>query len=134
MEAKEIMAGSYFDKCLTDSIETYTKRKPAESGRRYIRTPWDSLFEKGVLTVEGLRREFNEIIEKKSKLSAGERQVVSNIVMAALRRASVRMQMEEQKKKSAQPAKKPQETKIGDARTDVPDGDRKGRREKISKK
>ena len=88
----------------------------------------------GILTIEGLRREFNEIIEKKSKLSAGERQVVSNIVMAALRRASVKMQMEEQKKKPAQPAKKPQEAKTGDARADVPDGDRKGRREKISKK
>ena len=134
MEAKKIMADSYFDTCLQQSIETYTKRKPAASGRRYIRTPWDSLFEKGILTIQGLRDEFNKIIEKKSTLSSDERDVVNKIVFAALKRASVRLQVQEQNKAAAERENLPQDDEKGQGRADVPDGVRKGRREKISKK
>lgn len=134
MEAKKIMADSYFDTCLQQSIETYTKRKPAASGRRYIRTPWDSLFEKGILTIQGLRDEFNKIIEKKSTLSSAERDVVSKIVFAALRRASVRMQVQEQNKAAAERENLPQDDEKGRGRAVARGKERKRDRDEISKK
>lgn len=55
-----------------------------KDGERFRRTPYDSLSEKGLLTPDALVREYDIIADKKSVLSANERDFVWDICTDAM--------------------------------------------------
>ena len=64
------------------------RSKGCAVGKRYRRTPYDSLGEKGLLTPDALVREYDLIADNKSRLSAAERDWVWRLCTAAMFAAS----------------------------------------------
>lgn len=125
MEAKQIMADKAFEASLQNIIDSYLKRGSnpetmLKPGMRYLRSPWDGLNEKGLLTNETLKKEFNLIVDKESKLPSSERNLVRTIVWEALKTASMKMQTQEMKEASRKAAESTQKRSKGEGKENVP--------------
>lgn len=65
-------------------IDKYLNRGSAPAGKRYLRTPEDSLIEMGIYTPGELIEQFLLITSKKSKLSSSLRDCIARYVTQAL--------------------------------------------------
>lgn len=85
-DAEYILTHPKFDDILKELIAAVTTgRKKPGPGQRYLRTPYDELHERELLTVESVRNEFNLICAQKSRLSAAQRYAIENIVIQTAR-------------------------------------------------
>ena len=105
--AEEIGDSPLFKENLAKLIKEYQDKRAHDpgDGRRYKRTPYDSLSDKGLFTPEGLSAEFRKIANRESKLSHAEREAVAAAVLTAADRTGAQI-----KAKRAKEAAKKQAT------------------------
>ena len=104
MKVKDTIKDAKFNEFLGYEIESYTKLRPApEKGYRYRRTPYDSLNDAGLFTVDGIKSEFEKIANRESRLSKNQRDAVVGIV---LRTASSVVTYRKQKESKAEQEQK----------------------------
>lgn len=115
--AEEIGDSPLFAKNLQALIDEYEKGRlinPGE-GRRFKRTPYDSLKDKGLFTPEGLSAEFRKIANRESKLSHAEREAVAAAVLTAADRTGAQIKAKREKeaaKKQATAEKAPKKAGV----------------------
>ncbi|NCB42898.1 MAG: hypothetical protein EOM59_09785 [Clostridia bacterium] len=80
MKVKDIIKDDKFNEFLGYEIEAYNKRPATEEGRRYRRTPYDSLKDSGKFTVTGIREEFVKIANFESTLPKTQRDAITALV------------------------------------------------------
>lgn len=80
MKVKDIIKDDKFNEFLGYEIEAYNKRPAPEEGRRYRRTPYDSLKDSGKFNVIGIREEFVRVANLESKLPTTQRNAVTALV------------------------------------------------------
>lgn len=96
METKEIIESQEFNNYLQTVIDKYNHRRIPPAGKRWSRTPYDDLNDKGLFEVEKLKSEYKNIALKRSLLSYSDRNAVINMI----NRCVIAFCIEEQKKKS----------------------------------
>lgn len=73
-----------FRKALQANIDKYNNRPAPPQGHHYLRTPYDTIKERGELTVEALPSLYMTIVEKHSTLPSSQRSAIVGIVNDAL--------------------------------------------------
>lgn len=66
----EIIESEEFAFYINDYIERYNSRPAPQKGHRYIRTPWDTLIDRGEFNLPSLKEHFVDIAHKSSELSS----------------------------------------------------------------
>ncbi|MDR2004392.1 MAG: hypothetical protein LBQ74_15290 [Prevotella sp.] len=82
MTIREAIEDVKFTELLNARIQSYKNRPLPPSGKKYRRTPFDTLGESGLLTPESILKEYVSVREKRSRLSHSQRQGV--VMMAQL--------------------------------------------------
>lgn len=82
MKTKEVIESQGFKNYLEKVIFHYrdNHRRIPPAGKRWARTPYDILNDKGIFTVDKLKSEYEKIASKKSSLSYSERKAVVKII------------------------------------------------------
>ena len=95
MNVKDVIESNEFNDYLNKIIIKYNHRPAPPVGKRWSRTPYDSLVDKKIFTVNGLKTEYKRIFAKKSSLSYSGRKAVVKIVNECI----IAVCVQEQKKK-----------------------------------
>ena len=97
-------------KLIDDAVR---KRKEAQAGlkkgERLYRHPFVSLMEKGYANADAFIAEYDKIQKKKSKLSSSERDMISVMVLAAVKTVIIKTAA---KKANEKPAEEPAKKKV----------------------
>ena len=80
----EIIESPEFKVYICDYIERYNTRPILEEGNRYIRTPWDTLIERGEFNFDSLKEHFIDIAHKASNLSAAQREAIVGLFTSSI--------------------------------------------------
>lgn len=80
MKMKDVLREEKFSKFLGFEIEAYNRRPIPQEGLRYRRTPYDSLKDAGLFTVEAVISEFVKIANLESTLPRSQREVIAELV------------------------------------------------------
>lgn len=95
----EIIQSEEFNFYINDYIERYNSRPAPKEGCRYIRTPWDTLIDRGEFNLVPLKDHFVDIAHKASDLPASIRSAIvelfTNSISKVLKDRIIRKQKEE---------------------------------------
>jgi hypothetical protein len=80
MKVKDIIKEDKFNEFLSYELEAYNKRPQPEEGRRYRRTPFDSLKDEGKFNIQSIRDEFAKIATGKSQLPKAQRDAITALI------------------------------------------------------
>lgn len=80
----EVIQSEEFAFYINDYIKRYNSRSPVKKGSRYIRTPWDSLKDKGEFNLESLREHFIDIAHKVSSLPSSQRSSIIELFTSSI--------------------------------------------------
>lgn len=101
MTVKEVLERQECKEILGQMIESYNHRPAPEKGRRWRRTPYDNLKDKGLFTSEALTEEFFRVDTGVSDLPKSERTAVGEIVIEAARKAYEKIESANKKTEEA---------------------------------
>lgn len=95
----DIIQSEEFDFYINDYIERYNSRPAPKEGCRYIRTPWDTLIDRGEFNLVPLKDHFVDIAHKASDLPASIRSAIvelfTNSISKVLKDRIIKKQKEE---------------------------------------
>ena len=95
MNVKDVIESNEFKDYLKKIIIKYNHRPAPPVGKRWSRTPYDDLNDKGLFTVDKLQSEYKKIASKRSSLSYSGRKAVVKIITECV----IAVCVQEQKKK-----------------------------------
>lgn len=113
---EEIGKSPELHKYLRQFVDRYNKQREIEpgDGKRYKRTPYDSLKERGLFDSKSLALEFNKILDGKSDLSRSQREAVVAAVLDSAEKAGrdINIQREKEEAEKAAPEKAPKKPRV----------------------
>lgn len=80
----EIIQSEEFNFYINDYIERYNSRPAPKGGCRYIRTPWDTLIDRGEFNLVPLKDHFVYIAHKASDLPASIRSAIVELFTSSI--------------------------------------------------
>lgn len=80
----EIIQSEEFDFYINDYIERYNSKPTPKEGCRYIRTPWDTLVDRGEFNLVSLKDHFLDIAHKASDLPASIRSAIIELFTSSI--------------------------------------------------
>jgi len=115
MTTNEILHHKKYLDYVQYEIDEYNNRPPLEPGRRWKRTPVDSLKEKGIFTPVGLTAAFCDIAKHESDLTSAQRKAVTAYCLQAIQTFKMWQKKNEAKAEALKNLKSPCEdcTKTG---------------------
>lgn len=113
---EEIGKSPELHKYLREFVDRYNKQREKEpgDGKRYKRTPYDRLKERGLFDSKSLALEFNKILDGKSELSRAEREAVVAAVLDSAEKAGrdINIQREKEEAEKATAEKAPKKPRV----------------------
>lgn len=101
----EIIQSEEFNFYINDYIERYNSRPAPKEGYRYIRTPWDTLIDRGEFNLVPLKDHFVDIAHKASDLPASIRSAIvelfTSLISKVLKDRIIKKQKEEHGKEES---------------------------------